>query len=403
MKALDDFLDGLSLQEKVAQLFIENLEGDTVFVPVEKMSAMKGAGLGARNLNGEKSDAPLVPGGFLFFSYNIRNDIEGVMYFTDSIRKFCIERNIVPPFLAVDQEGGFVNRLRTLNGPLPSNERVARELDVPSAFSLYSLQARQMKALGFDMNIAPVVEVLTEENAAFLDGRSFGDAGKVLRYGRACVNAYENLNVGAVLKHFPGNTDMDPHSGLPEINLSAENLYALLESFREISRLKPAGVLMSHARTSALDPDRPACLSYAWVTEKLRNEYGFEGLVFSDDIFMKALSDNGYTPEKAVKMALDAGVDVVMISEKRFSAPASTLVEEAEKSAEFSEKIRTSARRVLVYKIRAGLLEYRRVNPFKNEYVLRVSDPYGSVEDRIVSFREARQKNIELYRDFFGR
>lgn len=400
--ALDKFLESLSLEDKVSQLFLENLQGDTVFVPVEKINVKTGeTGIYKGSFSDSDEEKALIPGGFIFFSYNIRDDIEGAMYFTDSIRSFCYENRIIPPFLAVDQEGGFVNRLRVLNGPLPSNRRVSDNLPPEKAYELYSLQGKQMRALGFNMNLSPVVEAIDSENEKFLGERSFGSAGKVFEYGKSCVNAYQNNKIAAVLKHFPGNTNVDPHSGLPEIDSSEKRLSESLAPFKMLSEYNPCGVLMSHARVSVLDSETPACLSEKWVTEKLRGEYGFSGLVFSDDIFMAALKENGFPPEKACRMAIEAGADVIMISEKRFASPLKMLCDEARKSSPFNEKINQAARRVLSCKIKAGLLEYRRTNPGKNDYEVVFSNPFESVEDRIVIFREAREKNIKLYIENF--
>ncbi len=113
---------------------------------------------------------------------------------------------------------------------------------------------------------------------------------------------------------------------------------------------------MSHARTSAYDSKNPACLSYFWVTEKLRNEMNYNGIIFSDDIFMKALKDNGYPQNEAVIMALNAGIDCIMISEKRFAEPCSIIYEKALADNNFLEKINKSVRRIIDYKINSGIL-----------------------------------------------
>lgn len=389
--ALEQYMNSLSLEEKVCQLFIVNLEGDRTFVPVEKMSAVS---------SDYKDGVPVIPGGYLFFSYNLAETPEEVIDFTDSIREFCIENDCIPPFLAVDQEGGYVNRLRTLNGPLPSAERVSSRLPVENAYRLYSLQAVQMKSLGFSVNMAPVVEICTDMNREFLDGRSFGDADEVGCYSRACVNAYENNGIGAVAKHFPGNTNTDPHTGLPEIRLSEENLYSLLAPFRKIVSARPAGMLMSHARTSCIDSKTPACLSYEWVTKTLKDAYGFEGIVFSDDIFMGALSGNGYPPEKACVQAIEAGVDCIMISEKRIAEPAKVLVEHARADEAFSARITDAAKKMVLFKLKYGILEWRRM-PCGKSYSISPCAQSESAEDRLVHFYDARNENRELYIENF--
>ena len=346
-EALVRYVAQLPLEQKIAQMFVENLEGCTTFRSYETVGAMTGS----------KDDTPLVAGAYLFFSYNIASTREQEQAFIKSIREYCENYNIIQPYLSVDQEGGWVNRLKKLNPTLPSNEKVASEYDVSGAYKLYCEQAAGMKELGFDMNLAPVVEVCTKDNAEFLDGRSFGDVETVIRYGTACINGYENNGIATVLKHFPGNTNTDPHTGLPEITLSKEDLFSSIEPFKEFVKLEPAAILMSHARTTAIDSGVPACLSKVWVTDILRNEYGYKGLIFSDDIFMGALADNGYPPEVAAVRAVEAGVDCIMTSEKRFAKAGKVLYKKSIEDSDFAKKIDDAVLRIIKYKLEAGLID----------------------------------------------
>ena len=344
---IERYVKNLPLEQKIAQMFIENLEGNVSFRSYETIGAMTGT----------KDDRPLIAGGYIFFSFNIAPTREQMQEYIASIRNYCKENDNIQPYLSVDQEGGWVNRLKKMNPPLPSNEDVARTYNIEEAYGLYKGQADSMKELGFDMNLAPVVEVCTEDNADFLDGRSFGNLQNVIRYGTACINAYENNGIASVLKHFPGNTNTDPHTGLPEITLSNQELLQSIQSFRELVKLEPAAILMSHARTSAIDPGVPACLSKVWVTDILRNEYGYKGLIFSDDIFMGALADNGYPPEVAACSAVEAGVDCIMISEKRFAKAGKVLYQKAKEDSDFAEKIDAAVLRIIKYKLEAGLID----------------------------------------------
>lgn len=391
-RAVKEYVSSLSTEERVCQLFLENLTGDETYVPAE--------------WTGSASERKaLVPGGYLFFSYNIADTPEKILAFTDSINAYCTAHNIIPPYLALDQEGGTVSRLKKVAGPLPSCEEVSGTLSPADAYRLYSLQAVQMRALGFTLDLAPVAETCNASNRTFLSGRSYGDADAVIRYGTAAVNAFQNNGVAAVLKHFPGNTNTDPHTGLPEITLTQSQLEnCIMLPFSRLVTLAPVGVLMSHARTSVLDPDIPACLSRSWVTEKLRGEAGFTGIIFSDDIFMDALAGNGYPPEKAAVLAVDAGVDVIMISEKRFAAPASVLIARAENDSDFAEKIRSAAERVVAFKIQYGLLRLendgtcrRVVIPGRQKESVYIQNAAG----RMNLFRNARNENIDLYKKYF--
>jgi beta-N-acetylhexosaminidase len=389
--AVAEYVSSLPVQEQVRQLFIENLEGSDTFTPVEWTT-----GSGKRTA--------VVPGGYLFFSYNIADSPEKIISFTDSINAYCISHNIIPPYLALDQEGGEVSRLHGVAGPVPSSRKIAEKLSVEDAYRLYSLQAVQMKALGFTMDLAPVAEACTDSNRAFLSGRSFGNADTVIAYGTAAVNALQNNGVASVLKHFPGNTNTDPHTGLPEIELSASDMEStVILPFSRLISHNPAGVLMSHARTAAFDPETPACLSPVWVTEKLRGQAGFDGIVFSDDIFMGALADNGYPPEKAAVLAVEAGVDVIMISEKRINGAASVLVSRAGSDPRFAEKIRTAAERVVYFKIQYGILNLEKSGSVWRVVIPSLNDAYHaqSVRERLQRFYTAKNENIILYRDWF--
>lgn len=350
-QALVRYVEALPLEDKVAQLFIENLEGNTTFRSYETVGAMTGSG----------DKTPLIAGGYIFFSYNIADSREQMQDYIKSIREYCELYGNLQPYLCVDQEGGWVSRLKKLNPKLPSNEQVAQDYDIIQTYRLYGEQAAGMRELGFDMNLAPVVEVCTEDNKEFLDGRSFGSLEQVTEYGRACINAYENNGIATVLKHFPGNTNTDPHTGLPEIMLSKTELTDSIESFHQLVQYKPTAVLMSHARTSAIDTGVPACLSKVWVTDILRNEYGYEGLIFSDDIFMGALADNGYPPELAAISAVEAGIDCIMISEKRFAKAGKVLYERALQDQAFAHKIDEAVIRILKYKLEAGLLDEQKI------------------------------------------
>lgn len=344
---LTDYIKNMPLENKVAQLFIENLEGNTKFRTYENMKAITD--------KDDDEERPLVAGGYLFFSYNIADSVQAQKDFNNSINDFCRQNKIIPPYLAVDQEGGWVSRLKKLNTKLPSNQDVAKNNSIAQSYEIYREQAQQMQSMGFHMNLAPVIEVCTPDNEDFLDGRSFGSFEQVLNYGRACVNAYENNQIATVVKHFPGNTNTDPHTGLPEIKLSEADLKESVRSFEEILKYNPSAILMSHARTSAIDPGVPACLSKVWVTDILRNTYKYQGIIFSDDIFMGALADNGYHPEKAALMAIDAGVDCIMISEKRFGKAARVIYKKAQEDSDFAKKIDQALLRILVYKEKAGL------------------------------------------------
>ncbi|HUH44960.1 MAG TPA: glycoside hydrolase family 3 N-terminal domain-containing protein, partial [Treponemataceae bacterium] len=157
-RAIDTYLDSFSLKQKLSQLFIINLEGSSNYTARQDYNEL------------------FCPGGFIFFSYNIGKTAETLMGFTDSILDYY--KTDIPPFLSLDLEGGEVNRLRNIISPLPSAKEISQLFTAEEAALFYKEIAKQSHLLGFSLNLAPIVEPLLEENAAFLKTRSFGSIEK---------------------------------------------------------------------------------------------------------------------------------------------------------------------------------------------------------------------------------
>ena len=344
--AVSSYIDSFSDEVKVSQLFLVNIEGNETYSAVESSPDGK----------------PLVPGGCLLFSYNIASEPENVFSFTKSISDFYMRNENIPPYIAIDQEGGDVNRLRGLTSVLWSQKKVAERFSVEDAKRLYAAQARQMRLLGIDMNLAPVVEVETDANSEFLGTRTFGPLEQTLSYGESEIGGFEENGIATVLKHFPGNSNVDPHSGLPELRIPSASFDSYIKPFESLLP-KSSALLMSHAvvvfdtEAAGLKSERiPACLSNFWVSDIVRKRLAFDGLILSDDIFMGALAKNGYPSEKAVVQAIESGINVIMLSEKKFGDVAKILLDESLKNPSLKACIDDSVRRVVEYKIKSGIL-----------------------------------------------
>lgn len=362
-QAVEDYAASLSDEVRMSQLFLVNIEGNEKFHSVEKTGVLYGK---------SREGMPLVPGGVLLFSYNVSKDPLETYEFIKTIRDFYLENQNVPPYVAVDQEGGDVNRLRGLTSTLLGQKNIADSLTPERAEQLYSAQARQIRNLGFHLNLAPVVEVENDSNRDFLDTRTFGNLEKVLLYGRIAVESYEKNGIGVVLKHFPGNSSVDPHVGLPKITFEESELANYIKPFEQLLS-ESSGVLMSHAIMKPVSGEHieefemPACFSHHWVTDVARTQCMFQGIVISDDIFMGALAKNGYPPEEAAVKAINAGVDVIMLSEKRFGHVAKILLEKAETDENFAKEIDRAVKNVIRYKIKAGILLMEEVEEIPKE------------------------------------
>lgn len=345
-----DYMKSMTIEEKIGQLFLLNLEGNTKFT--EKTEYNDG----------------IAPGGYLLFSYNIADSKEKVQNFTKSVNEFYVSNNQLPPFLAIDHEGGYVNRLKKLYGNFLSQEDVANKLTEEQAYQDYLLQGKILKELGIHINLAPIVEEKTAENQEFLDNRSFGSLEKVLSYGKVCVKSYIDAGIIPVLKHFPGNTNEDPHLGLPKLQVTREEFEKMILPFEKIISSTSFGynfaIILSHAMLPQVFGEIPACFSKEMVTDILKNQLNFNGLIISDDIYMGALAKNGFSPEKSAELSILSGVDLIMLSPKRFVNLIPYLKNLALENDEFYNRIEESCAKIMSAKIQQGLIKIEKTeNP----------------------------------------
>ncbi len=385
--AINSFLEELPLSQAISQIFLVNIEGNEIYLPVEKSSKIKFC---------SDDENFLVPGGVLLFSFNIGKDANQLMNFIDSIKSYCEKNNILPPYVSTDQEGGIVNRLYPITSYLPSNQKVAQTLTIQEAAQLYELQAKQMSLLGFNMNLAPVCESLLPLNEKFLQTRSYGNVPKTILYSMQAVSSYEKNNVATVLKHFPGNSNSDPHSALPKISVSKEYAFwNLILPFDFILSQKPSAVLMSHATTSFLDPQTPACLSEKWIDGLLKNQLKFEGLVLSDDIFMGALSNQNLDSKTVAIKAINAGVNVIMLSEKIYAQVAENLISYSQENSAFKKKLYDSIKKVIKFKIDCGILALEKTS--NGTYKINLNKNQKSISQRLNEFNEVKKQGDDFY------
>jgi len=225
----------------------------------------------------------------------------------------------VPLLVAVDQEGGRVARLNKKYGfPATVTARYLGKMDDPELTSRHAAATAAVLArAGFNLNFAPVVDLdLNPENPIIGKfARSYSaDVPTVVRHALAVIRAHRQCGVGCCLKHFPGHGSSrgDSHLGFTDVSDTWE--VRELEPFREIIACGQADAVMTaHIFNRRLDPEMPATLSRKTIHGVLRRELGFAGAVISDDLDMKAISDET-DREKAVELALNAGNDILLIA-----------------------------------------------------------------------------------------
>lgn len=228
----------------------------------------------------------------------------------------CAEVKVAGPgsVLAVDQEGGRVARLR--GEPFTSLPPMREVRDEAQAERIGRLLAFEVRAVGFDWDFAPVLDVDTNPLNPVIGDRAFSrDPEVVGRLGVALARGLEAGGVASCAKHFPGHgdTSQDSHHDLPRLAHAMERLRKVeLPPFRAYAQAGLASVMTAHVLFDALEPNTPATMSRRALTDILRGELGFQGLVVSDDLEMKAVIDH-YPLEEAVVQGTLAGVDLFLI------------------------------------------------------------------------------------------
>jgi beta-N-acetylhexosaminidase len=315
----------LTLEEKIGQLFIIAPDGDW-----------------------EDQLRTFRPGGVILFSQHTPT-IAATMKILERVRFL----SPLPPLLAVDQEGGRVSRL-----PFATTIPTARKLSAlsaPAAKNLGILVGRELRALGFNLNFAPVLDVDTRVENPVIGDRSFSaDPYEVARLGSAYIQGLHVSGIASSAKHFPGHGDTtaDSHLVLPRVELSDERLETVeLLPFRAAILAKTDSIMVAHVSYPSWDSrqNTPASLSRPIITGILRNELGYTGLIITDAMNMKAVSSS-FPPGLAAKAAFQAGVDIILMPEN-FPAAYLALLH-AVRSGEIPDsRLDESVRRILTLKL----------------------------------------------------
>lgn len=293
-------LNSLSLQQKIGQLFFIGIAGPEIDGRTREL---------LEEIN---------PGGICLFARNIRERSQ-TRELLDGLRAFLP----VTPLLSVDQEGGLVDRVRRIMTPMPSAGKIKTPAD---AAQLGEIVGETLGILGFNMDFAPVVDVIDEERSKFNNGlfsRTFGRSKEdAAELAGEFLRSLQTRGIVGCLKHFPGlgASQVDSHEQLPLVDVSADELSSVdLFPYR---KLLPAAraIMAAHAafpshQLQETDQDGkllPASLSYNFVTKLLRDELQFDGVVITDDLEMGAILQN-YGIGEASRKAVAAGADMLAI------------------------------------------------------------------------------------------
>lgn len=256
------------------------------------------------------------PGGVILFSRNLES-AEQIVGLTNELQR-CSPHS--PLLISIDQEGGRVSRLPKEFTIFPPCEVLGRCNSSELAYAAAATIAKELKAVGINMNMSPVLDVNSNPTNPVIGDRAFGATpAPVCELGLATVGGLQDNRVVACGKHFPGHgdTNADSHKELPLVTASRERLEQIeFPPFRQAAANGVATMMTAHVLYRALDEKRPATLSAPIIGKLLREEFQYDGVVLTDDLEMHAIIDH-YGVEDAAVQSILAGCDMPLICKDR--------------------------------------------------------------------------------------
>lgn len=304
LRSAEQLLKGMTVDQKIGQVLMVGFNGTTLSAPMRKLL----------------TDIPA--GGFILFRHNLYKDRETTKALTRDLENL-LKNNppFIPPFVAVDLEGGVLKRFPKDIIDFPSTRHFGETNDPEYVEMECRKAARLLKDMGINMNLAPVLEPCS----AVMTTRAFGcDVDKVAQMGVRFIRGFQSEGIIATGKHFPGNAGVDQHKQLGSIDDSLDELRKKrFPAYEAAVKEGVAAVMISHVYLSAVDPAASATLSRKVIEDVLRKELKFKGVVVSDDLLCASekgmvLAPLGPIPEMAVR-AFSAGVDILLVSDANYA------------------------------------------------------------------------------------
>ncbi len=361
---VDELLSSMTMKEKIGQMIMLSLRSwndapisTTIPSGVEKMISKYSVG------------------NVILFAENFTT-IEDTVKLTHSLQN-ALDSDI-PMFISVDQEGGNVVRLS--NGcSLPGNMALGAIGTEEAAYQAGVITGEQLGALGVNMNLSPTLDVNNNPSNPVINIRSFSEnPDLVAKLGVSMISGINSGNVASCLKHFPGHgdTETDSHYGLPSINKSLEEIKNMeLIPFAAAIDNDVDAIMTAHIQFPQIETEKvnglvlPATLSKKIITDLLKDEMGFEGIVITDSMHMEAIVSY-FSPKDAAIMAINAGVDILLMPANvlgvydydKLSEVVDGIYGAVNKGEISKERIDDAVRRILNVKLKRNLWEYEKLS-----------------------------------------
>lgn len=326
-------LEKMTLEEKVGQLLLVSFMGEEITPEIEKLIKETQVG------------------GVVYFAFsNGLSNPKQVRNLSAKLQSL----SKIPLFIAIDHEGGRINHLKSGFTQFPSQRELGT--DPLNVYAAAKTMAYELKQVGINLNLAPVVDVDSNPLNPVIRDRSFGnDPEKVALCGEMALLGYNEAEFLCCLKHFPGHgdTSQDSHLELPEVHKSLEELEKT-ELF-PFKKLYPKAdlIMTGHLFIPELDPIKPVTFSEKIINKMLREEWGYQGLVVSDSLIMQGLLKHSKSLEDAAEKAFKAGCDLLCIAGK---------VELAEKTITVSSQDISNVHQFLITAFKTGRISEKRLN-----------------------------------------
>lgn len=398
---LDGILAGMTLRQKITQKFMMDFRqwNDAEKKP-QDMTGLKEE---VADLLGEYQ-----VGSVILFANNIKKT-EDTLTLTQDMQEAAMAKGGLPLLIATDQEGGKVYRLGS-GTPLPGNMALAATDDTANAKKAGQIIGQELRAVGINTTLAPVVDVNNNANNPVIGLRSFSDSATMVgNYGAQYIAGLKEYNIIGCAKHFPGHgdTETDSHTGLPEVTKTRTTLLKNELKPYTIAIQKGIDMIMSaHILYPKLDNTtilsektgkqerRPATLSNKILTGLLRGEMKFEGVIVTDALNMQGIA-NSFTMEQATVEAFKAGADIVCMpvtgvtDKKAWKTKTDSIIDAVEKAVKGGElkeaDLNVSVKRILRLKKEKGILSYDKTKYTKENALNTVGSPQNLKVERQIS------------------
>lgn len=339
----DEIIGRMSLRQKIGQMLLCGFHGTEMSPELERLVRERQIG------------------GVIYFARNVESAAQ-VAKLSGELQRAAADSGCVPLWISIDQEGGMVARITEGVALTPGNMAVAAAGSPEAAEELAFISGHELKALGINLNFAPVLDVNNNPLNPVIGVRSYGESPELAaEFGARAIRGLQNAGVAATAKHFPGHGDttVDSHLDLPTVAHGRERMERVeLVPFKRAVAEGVDAIMTAHIRFPALEPSGlPATLSPSVLTGLLRGELGFNGIITTDCMEMNAIASHYGTVEAAV-MAVEAGADIVLVSHSAdLQAGALDAIEQAVLGGRLSEeRIVQSVKRLLALKAKRGVL-----------------------------------------------